>query len=96
VNASAIIVAAFPALLIVGALLAPLLTRRDGWRRSPHGPRSGYDDSGHYQASDRGTPIRMDGSRSASEGAGEDAPAKRDQYFADWAALQARFNEEPA
>jgi hypothetical protein len=38
----------------------------------------------------------MTGSRLADEGADDDPPAKGDQYFADWAALQARVNEESA
>jgi hypothetical protein len=38
----------------------------------------------------------MPESRLANEAAGDDAAGKGDQYFIDWAALQARFNEEPA
>ena len=95
-NTSAIIVAVFPALLIVGALLAPLLARRDRPARSPRGPGYRGHDLGHFGISDQGVPSGMTESRLADEGATNDPPAEGDQYFTDWAALQARFNEEPA
>lgn len=95
-NTSAIIVAAFPALLIVGVLLAPLFARRDRSKRYAHGPRSRPDYAVGSQVSDQGAVAGRTESRLASEGDADDPPAKGDQYFDDWAALQARFNDEPA
>jgi hypothetical protein len=95
-NSAAILAAAFPALMIVGVFLAPLFARRDRSRRYPDGPRSRHDYLGRSQVSDQGTAIGGTESRSASEVAAHDPPVEGDQYFADWAALQARFNEEPA
>jgi hypothetical protein len=95
-NSAAILAAAFPALMIVGVLLAPLFARRDRSRRYPHGPQSRHDHLGRSQVSDQRAAIGTIESRLAHEGAAYDPPAEGDQYFADWAALQDRFNEEPA
>ena len=95
-NSAAILAAAFPVLLIVGALLGPLLARRDHSRRTPHAPRSRHAEAEYSHFSDRCAPIGMTGSSLAAKGAHDEPLAKGDQYFADWAALQARFNEEPA
>ena len=95
-NTSAIIVAVFPALLIVGALLAPLLARRDRPARSPRGPGYRGHDLGHFGISDQGVPSGKTEFSVDDEGATYDPPAEGDQYYADWAALQARFNEETA
>jgi hypothetical protein len=84
-NSAAIMVATFPVLLIVGALLAPLLARRERSRRDPHGPRFRDDYPGRSRISDPGAAI------GANEGAADDPLAEGDQYFIDWAALQARF-----
>jgi hypothetical protein len=95
-NSTAILAAAFPALMIVGVLLAPLFARRDRSGRNAHGPRSRDDYLGRSQISDQGAAIGRTESRLANEGAACDPSAEGDQYFADWAALQDRFNEEPA
>lgn len=95
-STAAILAAAFPALMMVGVLLAPLFARHDHSRRYPHGPRSRRDTMERSQVSDQGTAIGITESRQACEDAVYDPPAKGDQYFADWAVLQARFNEEPA
>lgn len=95
-SSAAILAAAFPALLMVGVLLAPLFAPRDRSRRYPSGPGSRRADRGDSQGNDRSAPVSMPESRLANEAAGDDAAGKGDQYFIDWAALQARFNEEPA
>lgn len=95
-SSAAILAAAFPALLMVGVLLAPLFAPRERSRRYPSGPGSRHADPGHARVNDRTAPISMPESRLADEAAGDDAAGKGDQYFIDWAALQARFNEEPA
>ena len=95
-NSAAILAAAFPALMIVGVLLAPLFARRERSRRYLQGPRSLDGTLGRSQVSDPGAATGRTESRSVNAGAAHDAPAEGDQYFADWAALQARFNEDPA
>ena len=83
-NGAAILAAAFPALLIVGVLLSPLLVRRGrSARRSAGGVTTARPKANQDRAD---TEIPMVRPRSAAGG---------DRYFAKWSALQARFNEEP-
>jgi hypothetical protein len=95
-NNAAILAAAFPALMMVGVLLSPLFARRERSRRYPQGPRSRDDYLGRSQVSDPRTAPGRTETRSVNAGAAHDAHAEGDQYFADWAALQARFIEDPA
>jgi hypothetical protein len=82
-NGAAIIVAAFPALLIMGVLLAPLLARHE--RSARRGNGGDTAPVGNEQLEDAEIP---------------DVPppsaAGGDRYFAEWSALQAKFNEQAA
>ena len=82
-NSAAILVAAFPALLIVGAILAPMFARRAA--------RSRRD-------ADRGT-SREEDRRPGHAWIRDVRPpssAVGDRYFAKWSALQAEFEEQLA
>ena len=84
-NSAAILAAAFPALLIVGVLLAPLFARRD----SPSQRGASREAAPRPKGNQR---------REDSELAEVQPPsaAGGDRYFDKWSALQARFNEEAA
>lgn len=84
-NGAAILVAAFPALLIVGVLLAPVLARRDRSRQLG-------------TSRDSAQALRRKEQREGPEIA-DVLPAFAaggDRYFAKWSALQAKFDRWPA
>ncbi|MFH1185412.1 MAG: hypothetical protein V1755_10295 [Chloroflexota bacterium] len=92
-STSAAIVAVFPALLIVGAILAPLFARRD---RPPrfHG-RVGRDDDRTARTTgseqDAQTALYEPGQRLEASKPGPLPADAGDRHFADWKALRAKF-----
>ena len=87
-----IIVAAFPAAVIVGAMLAPVLARRLSPRLRVRSQDEGLE---HARAANPQTTIQGNESR-LDAGQPDQNPietAADDQYFEDWMALQAKFIE---
>ncbi len=89
-NAMAIIVAVFPAVLIVGAILAPVLAGR---RRSRNSNRPQLEDvgGGDSAGNTQRWPIETEDARIDLDSPAELASAEGDQYLTDWTALQAKF-----
>ena len=85
-NTSAVIVAALPALLIVGAILAPMLARRGRSRRfrDRAAQPGGRDKKAQPELHERWNDLEGFNTDPLSAGKG-------DRYFADWAALQDKF-----
>lgn len=91
-NALAIIVAVFPAVLIVGAILAPVLSHR---RSRPFLDRPLREGRGSEDARSCNRPIPLRANE-AGPGIGEldnhrVESGHEDQYFEDWMTLQERF-----
>jgi hypothetical protein len=89
-NAFAIIVAVFPAVLVVGAILMPVLAGRRAPRFSnrPRPADVGAWDSG---GSNQRTPIEAEDAGIDVDSPDELASVEGDQYLTDWTALQSRF-----
>ena len=92
-STSAFFVAFFPALLIVGAILAPLLARRDRPPRFQVRARPDLDRMAPIMGSEQDAPAALiePGPRDEAPNAAPLSADERDRYFADWTALQAKF-----
>jgi hypothetical protein len=95
-NTAYLIVAAVPALLIVGALLAPLLSRRDRAQRFQDRWRPDYDGKAQEIGSHMKTQTQLNEHRTGVEMLNDGLPAagSRDRYFAEWTTLQTRYVDQ--